>query len=400
MIEYPRTCDTCQRAYQSQPSFSRHKKRCVIHAAQKEAQKEALVKIKDAELQKILTTSITNNTQNNIQNITNNTVNINIKGHTNLSEVFVALKATSGLSPQDLKAVEKVLLMLKNEGITTPAALRTLIHEKSVTIQQLEQDIKNSPDRDCEAAIEFGASEVAPIKRKPKETKHDRHRIIDTHLRNSVVHLFQALVLKKEIEKNKVQITSDSLASNPLYLSRDGLSVWSQKNGIEQGNSNEKFGKPDKSQLCTWLLVQEDRLWRILIMDILLSRLENYLIDEHTGPLKEMKKKPEIEDPAAYLLMRSTLDSDDEEEEHYIGGYRYEGKYSDLMNRIRDFKNAGIGKDAFLTSIISDLKKHLNDACKQVPQKGWFHVSNNVSEEQQTEQDLIGDVAQLSITAE
>lgn len=397
MIEYPRTCDTCQRAYHSQPSFSRHKKRCVLHVAQEKAQQEAVTKIKDAEVQRIMTAHITNNTQNNIQNITNNTVNINIKGPTNLSEVFVALKTSSGLSPQDLKAVEKVLLMLKNEGITTPAALRTLIHEKSVTIQQLEQDIKNSPDRDCEAAIEFGASEVAQIKRKAKETKHERNRIIDTHLRNSVVHLFQSLVLKKEIEKNKVQMTSDSLASNPLYLSRDGLSVWSQKKGIEQESLNEKFGKPDKSQLCTWLLVQEDRLWRILIMDILISRLEKYLIEDHTGPLKEIKKKPEIEDPAVYLLMRDTEDSD---EEHYIGGCRYEGKYSDLMNRIRDFKNAGIGKDAFLSSIISDLKKHLQDTCKQLPQKGWFHVTNNVSEEQQTEQELIGDVAQLSITAD
>ena len=400
MIEYPRTCEVCTRSYGSQQSFSAHKKRCILYAAKQEAQKEAVLKIKEVEVQKIMTANVINNNTQNINNITNNTVNINIKGSTNLSDILIPLKkGASALPPQELKAVEKVLIMLKNEGITTPEALRALINEKSVTIQQLEQDIRNSSDRDCDAAIEFGASEIAKIKRKTKESKHDRHRIIDTHLKNSVVHLFQALVLKRDIEEKKLHITSDSLASNPLYLSRDGLSVFSQNTGIEQKSNNEKFGKPDKSQLCTWLLVQEDRLWRTLIMDILISRLEKFLIEDHTGQLKEMKKKPEIEDPAAYLLMRNMKDSDDEDEVHYIGGYKYEGKYSDLMNRLRDFKNAGIGKDAFLTSIISELKKHLSEVCKQVPQKGWFHLTS-VSGEEQNEQDLlIDDVTQLSIAA-
>lgn len=400
MIEYPRTCAVCTRSYNSQQSFSAHKKRCIKYAAEAEAHKEVIVKLKEAEVQKIMAANVTNIT-NNTQNITNNTVNINIKGATNLSEVFVALKSASALSPQDLKAVEKVLIMLKNEGITTPEALCTLIDEKSVTIQQLEQDIRKSNDRECEAAIDFGASEVAKIKRKAKESKQDRYQIIDTHMKHSVIHLFQNLVLKKDVEEKKLHMTSDSLATNPLYLSRDGLSVWSQKKGIEQDSRTEKFGTPDKNQLCSWLLVQEDRLWRTLIMDILISRLERYIIEDHTGPLQEVKKKPEIEDPTLYLMMRSasTNEKEDEEEEHYIGGCRYVGKYSDLMNRLRDFKNAGIGKDAFLSSVILELKRVLGEACKQLPQKGWFHLTNKVSEQKQSEQELIGGVLQLSIEA-
>lgn len=392
-ITYPRQCGSCKRFYKSPVTFCQHKKKCGEYTALLEDNGGVAVQPRN---------SVVNNTQNihNTQNITNNTVNVINVGSTSLSDILAPLsKGKTSLSSSDLKAVETVLSILKNEGVTTPAALKTLIDEKSVTIQQLEQDIKNSGDQECDTAIESGAAEVAKINRKVKESKQDRLRIIDLHLKYSVVHLFRNLVLKKEGEQ-KIQVTSDSLATNPLFLSRDGLSVWSQQNGIEPENHVATFGKPDKNQLCKWLLVQEDRLWHSLIMDILISRLAKFLIDDHTGPLQEIKKKPEVEDPIEYLLGNNVANS--EEEEHYIGGYKYEGKYADLMNRIRDFKNAGVGKDAFVSDIISELKKHLSDACKQLSKKGWFQVTKQVSEydEATDPQQLIGGVAQLSIKAE
>ena len=345
----------------------------------------------------VVNTMINNNTVNKTtDNSINTSVVINVQGGFNeLSNTLAPILKGSLLSAKEIKCVEQVLLMLRNEGITTPEALKTLIDEKSVTIQQLAEDVKNSGDRECDAAVEFGAEEVAKVQKKAKQTKQEKNRLIDLHIRHSVVHLFQSLVLKKESEKD-LQITSDSLATNPLYLSQEGLSVWSQNSGIKQGNTSAtKFGIPDKNQVCSWLLVQEDRLWRTLIMDILISRLEEFLIDEYTGKMKEVKKQPDVEDPAKCLMIRSMMDSEDEEE-YCIGGYKYEGKYSDLMNRIRGFKNEGHGKDAFVTATISDMKKHLSETCKQASNKGWYHLTKKVSQ-QQAELKLISGVGQLRI---
>lgn len=399
MIIYPRECPRCSRVYKSASTFSAHKPKCPEYSAR------LIVEQKRTEAAVLLIESNTNNNQiindhsvKNTDNSVNNTsVVINVQNNiSGVPDSLAPILKNTSLSAQDVKCVEKVLLMLRKEGITTPSALQTLIDEKSVTIQQLAEDIKESNDRDCDAAIEFGASEVAKQK-KPKPNKVETNRLIDLHLRVSVVHLFQSLVLKKEGEGD-LQVTSDSLAANPLYLSRDGLSVWSQETGIKPGvTAATKFGYQDKKQLCSWLLVQEDRLWRTLIMDVLIARLKTFLIEEHTGPLKEVKKQPEIEDPAKYLIMKSMMDSEDEEEEEYhIGGHKYEGKYSDLMNRIRGFSNEGVGKEAFITATMSELKKHLNDICKQASTKGWFHLTSH-SSEQRDAQKLIAGAEQLRI---
>jgi len=369
---------------------------------EKRKRSDALVLFSEEETKKkdtmnVVNTMINNNTVNKTtDNSINTSVVINVQGGFNeLSNTLAPILKGSLLSAKEIKCVEQVLLMLRNEGITTPEALKTLIDEKSVTIQQLAEDVKNSGDRECDAAVEFGAEEVAKVQKKAKQTKQEKNRLIDLHIRHSVVHLFQSLVLKKESEKD-LQITSDSLATNPLYLSQEGLSVWSQNSGIKQGNTSAtKFGIPDKNQVCSWLLVQEDRLWRTLIMDILISRLEEFLIDEYTGKMKEVKKQPDVEDPAKCLMIRSMMDSEDEEE-YCIGGYKYEGKYSDLMNRIRGFKNEGHGKDAFVTATISDMKKHLSETCKQASNKGWYHLTKKVSQ-QQAELKLISGVGQLRI---
>lgn len=401
MIEYPRTCSSCERKYSSKNTFCAHKKKCHIYAAKLILEEEKKVAVLDSMREKEKQASVINNTQNiNTDNSVNNntSVVINVQGNLcGLSETLTPMLKSSSLSPNEVKYVEKVLLMLHKEGITTPDALQKLIAEKSVTIQQLAEDIKESDDHECDVAIEFGASEVAKHK-KAKETKQETNRLIDLHLRYSVVNLFQSLVLNKKGEKD-LHVTSDSLATNPLYLSREGLSVWSQNEGVKPGRTAAtKFGVPDKQQLCSWLLVQEDRLWRTLIMDVLISRLEDFLIDEHTGPIKEVKKRPEIEDPAKYLILKSMADTDDEEE-HHIGGYKYVGKYSDLMNRIRGFKNEGTGKEAFITDSIVEMKKHLNETCKQASTKGWFHMTNHTTE-QRDAQNLIAGVQQLRIASQ
>ena len=400
-ITYPRECRDCRRVYKSPSTFSGHKPKCPEYAARlavDEKMKEAAMILIS---EKKLATTINNNSQivndhsvKNTDNSVNNTsVVINVQN--NISGIHNSLATslkTSSLSSQEIKCVEKVLLMLRKEGITTLDALHVLIEEKSVTIQQLEQDIKECSDRDCDTVIEFGASEVAKVK-KAKENKIEKDRLTDIHLRYSVVNLFQNLVLKKEGDID-LHVTSNSLATNPLYLSREGLSVWSQNTGIKRDST--KFGKPDKGQLCSWLLVQEDRFWRTLIMDIFIPRLEKFLYEEHTGPLREVKKRPEMEDPMDYFILRNAAPTE-EDDEYCIAGHRYEGKYSNLMNRIRGFKNEGIGKEAFVTPVIADLKKCLGETCKQAPNKGWFHLTSHLSE-QKDAQNFINDVEKLRIS--
>ena len=404
MITYPRTCESCNRSYSNRSSFCNHKIKCPEYTANliidREKKAEALKSRREIESTIQMVSNTTNHHQTvNDNSVKNTSVVINVQNNiSGVPDSLAPILKSSSLSAQDIKCVEKVLLMLRKEGVTTPSALQTLIDEKSVTIQQLAEDIKDSNDRDCDAAIEFGASEAAKQK-KLKQNKVETNRLIDLHLRHSVVHLFQSLVLKKEGEGD-LQVTSDSLAANPLYLSRDGLSVWSQETGIKPGvTAATKFGYPDKKELCSWLLVQEDRLWRTLIMDVLIARLKTFLIEEHTGPLKEMKKQPDIEDPAKYLIAKMMDCEDEEEEEYHIGGHKYEGKYSDLMNRIRGFSNEGTGKESFITATMSELKKHLNEICKQASTKGWFHLTNH-SSEQRDAQNLIVGAEQLRITSQ
>lgn len=402
MITYPRICDSCSHSYLNRSSFCNHKKKCPEYTAQiiieKEIKQETL-KVKK-KMPTLTQNTINKNIVNNTDNSVNNTVVINVQGGlSGLSETLVPILKGSSLSAKEIQCVEQVLLMLRNEGVTTPQELKTLIDEKSVTIQQLAKDIKNCSDQECDDAIEFGASEIAKVPKKSKQSKQEKHRLSDLHLRHSVANLFQNLVLRTDGED--LHVTSDSLATNPLYLSREGLSVWSQNSGIKEDNNPEmRFGKADKEQLCSWLLVQEDRLWRTLIMDILISRLQEFLIEEHTGHLQKVKTF-EVNDPAAFLIMKSTTnhddDHDDDDDEHYIGGYRYEGKYSNLMNRIRGYKNDGIGKEAFVTPIIEDLKKQLSETCKQTSQKGWYHLTKKLSQQEQAEQHLVEGVERLRI---
>lgn len=402
MIEYPRICGACERRYGSKQSFYTHKKKCAEYAAimivEKQKKEEFVSSFREEEDDLKDAREIVNTINNNtVNNTVNNSVVINVQGSFNgLSETLTPILKRSSLSAKDIKCVEQVLMMLRNEGVTTPQALKSLIGKKSVTIQQLAVDIKNSPDKYCHAAMEFGAAEVNSIKKRTaKQSKQETNRLIDLHLRHSVVHLFQNLVLKNRNDDD-LHITSDSLASNPLYLSVEGLSVWSQNSGIKLGSTTAtKFGVPDKKQPCGWLLVQEDRFWQTLIMDVIISRLEDFLIEEYTGPMKEVKKKAEIEDPAKYLLMKS-MDSEDEED-YCIGGYKYEGKYSDLMNRIRGFKNEGTGKEAFIRATSADLGKYLADASKQASARGWYHITKNASSQRVEEQQLVEGIQQLRI---
>ena len=340
MIEYPRACDTCKRVYKSQPSYSNHKKRCYIYAAE---QKIADRKV-EAEVERRLGLSdkipITQNNIQNNQQINNNVV-INVNSQAEATSVLNTLAPSFQKShtQQQIKAMKSALGILFNDGVKTPEELHTVIQTKTITIQQLEQDVADCEDYLCHNALRQGEIEA---RKEGKKLDGNSKEYLDLHLKHSALHLFRNLVTDKTDEDEDVEyhITMNKLISNPLYLSNDGLSAWSQESGIKQNDEYRKiFGKLDKSERCRWLSVNDKLLWGALIMNVLLERLRKWMKIQSTN------------------------------------------EYDDLIERYRNITARCEEEETFVAPIMKEMKKCLAENCRELHIQGWRYLTDYVSQQ-------------------
>ena len=339
VISYPRQCGSCQRLYKSRGSFCQHKPKCAGFT-------KMLVDASQAQVQQ---TNTTNTMINNINNI-DNSVTINVQGVAgtqNLSQALAPLLRQSTLSKSDLQCVEKVLLMLHNEGIKTPQSLDTLIQEQSVTIQQLEENIKNC----CTKQFPTDDASLQALSwAKQHVTKKEDE---EGFLQQALLRLFTLVVIDRRLPGDEtMHESSRTFSSNPLYISKGGMKVWSQGSGIKP-DRDTKFGKVRSTDFRFWLLVQEDKIWRTIV-DLLVNRL-----------CRCIKKN----------TTRSFNDETDTSE------------YVPLLKRFDKEGNTYMVKDTtevFLTTLINLLKRELQRKCRDDACKGWHHLTDFASKRQLT----------------
>jgi len=335
VIFYPRQCNSCQRFYKSRGSFCQHKPKCAGFTE---------ILIKASSQTQVLQASTNNTMINNINNINNvdNSVTINVQGVTNpqnLSQALAPLLKQSTLSKSDLQCVEKVLLMLHNEGINTPQSLDTLIQEQSVTIQQLEDDIKNC----CTKQFPTDDASLQSLSwAKQHVTKNDDREGL---LQQALLRLFALVVIDRRLPGDEtMHESSRTFSSNPLYISKGGMKVWSQGSGIKP-DRDTKFGKVRSKDFRYWLLVQEDKIWRTIV-DLLVNRLCRCIKSNETSSFNDET------DTTEYIQLLQYFDKE---------GNTYMVKDS---------------SEVFLSALIDLLKRELQRKCRDDACKGWHHLTD------------------------
>lgn len=172
-INYPRTCDLCNNVYEYRQGYSRH-----IKNGQCMRKQELILAEKNNNAATI--NNITNNIQN-IQNITNNNNNVTL--NVTIQQDFAELlKAPfQACSAKERKQIIDVLILLRDKGYKTASDIQNFIMDEYVTIQQMEQTVRNY-DLNCLRVI-------------AKEYHHaDQHE----HMTRCVVALFNRLICKDE----------------------------------------------------------------------------------------------------------------------------------------------------------------------------------------------------------